>query len=489
MIAQTVSKLTSRWKAQRQVPLERPALNRLAQWPKGQLPRFVQESAAAQKYLELLGGLAWDAFPEADPAGPKRGPVPAPRAPFVAAYLIKLDKGLKSMPKLCEYLIENPALVWILGFGLEPSPVYSWGFDVASSLSQPRHYNRILRKLRPDQLEFLHQGTVHLIRKALPDGVAFGQEVSVDTKHILAWVKENNPKDFIPEGRFDKTKQPVGDPDCKLGCKRRHNKRESKPTHDGSETTPTQEGVPASSATVGEYYWGYGSGVVATKVPGYGEVVLAEQTQTFDRSDASYFHPLMAKVERTLGFAPPFGTLDAAFDAFYVYEYFHAAGGFAAVPWADRADHRKQFDTEGLPLCGAGLPMPRKSTFQKKSNCLVPHECARYACPLLFPEQTAEACPINHAQWPKGGCTTTLPTSPGNRVRHELDRKSDDYKQLYKQRSATERINALAVDLGIERPKLRNHRSIANNCSLIYVLLNLRTWQRIQARTADRSLT
>lgn len=489
MIAQTVSKLISRWPVLWRPPLVRPALNQLAQLPRHELPTFVQESAAALKYLELLGGLAWDEFPEADPAGPKRGPKPAPRAPFVAAYLIKVDKGLKSMPKLCEYLIENPAVVWILGFELQPSRAYRWGFDVAASLSQPRHYNRILRKLRPDQLEFLLQGTVHLIRDALPTDVAFGNEVSLDTKHIVAWVKENNPKEFIKEGRFDKTKQPAGDPDCKLGCKRRHNKRESQPTHDGAENTPTQEGIPATNATVGEYYWGYASGVVATKVPGYGEVVLAEYTQTFDRSDVSYFQPLMAQTERTLGFAPPFGALDAAFDAFYVYEYFHAAGGFAAVPWADRADHRKTFNEEGLPLCGAGLPMPRKGSFQKKSHCLVPHECARYACPLRFPEQTADACPIDHAQWPKGGCTTTLPTSPGNQIRHELDRDGDAYKQLFKQRTATERINALAVDLGIERPKLRNQRSIAHNCTLIYVLLNLRTWQRIRMRSADPALT
>jgi hypothetical protein len=33
-----------------------------------------------------------------------------------------------------------------------------------------------------------------------------------------------------------------------------------------------------------EYYWGYASGVVATKVPGWGEFVLAEMTDTFDHS-------------------------------------------------------------------------------------------------------------------------------------------------------------------------------------------------------------
>jgi len=45
--------------------------------------------------------------------------------------------------------------------------------------------------------------------------------ISLNTKHILTWVKENNPKAYVPD-RFNKAKQPPGDPDCRLGCKRRH---------------------------------------------------------------------------------------------------------------------------------------------------------------------------------------------------------------------------------------------------------------------------
>ncbi|MDH7487602.1 MAG: hypothetical protein QHJ81_15185 [Anaerolineae bacterium] len=119
-------------------------------------------------------------------------------------------------------------------------------------------------------------------------------------------------------------------------------------------------------------------------------------TQPFDQPDVSYFFPLMAEVERRLGYRPCFGALDVAFDAFYVHEYFHEAGGFAAVPWADRAEHRKQFDEEGRPLCAAGLGMPLKSIFLKKSHCLFPHRCGHYACPLCYPEITGRSCSIKH---------------------------------------------------------------------------------------------
>jgi hypothetical protein len=103
----------------------------------------------------------------------------------------------------------------------------------------------------------------------------------------------------------------------------------------------------------------------------------------------------------------------------------------------------------------------------------------RYACPLLFPSPTGERCPIAHALWPKGGCITTLPASPGNLVRHQLDRRSADFKRLFAQRTAAERINSQAKALGIERPKLRNQRSIANHNTLIYVVINLKALERI----------
>jgi len=84
--------------------------------------------------------------------------------------------------------------------------------------------------------------------------------------------------------------------------------------------------------------------------------------------------------------------------------------------------------------------------------------------------------------WPKGGCVADMPTSIGARLRYTLDRESSAYKELYKQRTATERINSQAVDLGIERPHLRNGKAIANQNTLIYLLINLRLLRRILRR-------
>jgi hypothetical protein len=442
----------------------------------------VRNSPVAQRYLHLLGPLDWTHFPERD-LETDWGTSAIPFATFAAACLIKLDQGQVYMSSLRKYLLDHPALVRMLGFPLALNPRCPHGFDVEASLPTARHLTRMLRTMPNACFQYLLDETVRLLiselRYIAPD---FGRCISLDTKHIIAWVKENNPKTFVKD-RYDKTKQPAGDPDCKLGCKRKRNQR----TRRQSPQTPLTDPVSASTVQVGEYYWGYGSGVVATKVPGWGEFVLAELTQPFNCGDTTYFFPLLADVERRLGFRPSFGAFDAAYDAFYVYEYFHKAGGFAAVPFVIKGNAKRTFNADGLPLCNAGLPMPLKSTYTSRTTSLIEHEKGTYVCPLCFPEPTGEACPIDDPHWPKGGCKTTLATSIGARIRHQLDRDSETYKQLYNQRTATERINALAKELGIERPKLRNGTAIANQNTLIYVLLNLRALHRVRQHKARQS--
>jgi hypothetical protein len=146
-------------------------------------------------------------------------------------------------------------------------------------------------------LQFLLADSVNLIRAELEALHSPPVEcISLDTKHILAWVKQNNPKAYVAD-RYNKERQPAGDPDCRLGCKRRHNRVVTP-------TTPTANPVPAATAKIGEYYWGYGSGVIVAKLPGYGEFVIAEMTQPFDRGDVTYFLPLMQQTEQRLGYRP-----------------------------------------------------------------------------------------------------------------------------------------------------------------------------------------
>lgn len=455
------------------------------------LPPAVAASPPALRLLELLGPLNWPHLPERDLVR-NWGHATVPHAAFIAACLVKINEGKSSMGQLLDYLADHPEVTWLCGL---------------RNLPTQRHLTRMLRELPNDLLQFLLADSVRLIQAELAaKGVSTGDTVAVDTKHIIAWVKENNPKAYV-QNRYDKTQQPKGDRDCRLGCKRRHNRSDrqaaSSPTACPARLpTPMTNPFPAKALKVGEYYWGYGSGLTVAPVPGYGEFVLAELTQPFDQPDVSYFFPLMRQVEQRLGRKPRFGALDAAFDAWYVHAYFHNPddpAAFAAVPFAEKGGYKeggRRFNPDGLPLCAAGLTMPLLLTFTNRTKALftsddAPVEWGKYVCPLCHPPAQADAaavvaeptsCPINHQRFAKNGCTAQMPTSIGARLRYSLDRHSDNYKRIYDQRSAVERINSQAVALGIERPHIRNGHAIANLNTLTYILINLRFLQRLRQR-------
>ena len=448
-------------------------------WPPG-----VSDSLTILRCLELFGPLDWDGVPERN-LQRNWGQVSIPYTALIAAELIKLNESLPSTKKLKRFLLEHPGFISLLGFPLVLAPNQPLGFNTLASLPTQRHLNRLFRQLPNPAIQFLLADSVRLILVELATRAMLPLEcVSLDTKHVIAWVKENNPKAYV-KNRYDKTKQPPGDPDCRLGCKRRRNQSPTEPT-------PTRNPIAAASAKIGEYYWGYGSGIVVAKVPGWGEFVLAELTQPFDHGDVSYFFPLMRLTEERLGYRPRYGTFDAAFDAWYVYAHFYRendpASGFAAVPFAGKGgytQHGRQFDPAGLPLCAAGLAMPLKFTYIDRTTCLVEHERGKYVCPFREQPARKKGCPIHHPNAKKQGCTAMMPISIGARLRYTLDRDSDLYKQIYRQRSATERINSQAVALGIERPHLRNGPAIANQNTLIYLLINLRFLQRLRLQLAE----
>ncbi len=447
------------------------------------LPNFVRNNQIAMRYFDLLSPLEWQAFPERGLKARGQHTNTLRYASFAAAQLVKLEEGIRSTEGLCRYLNEHPELSWLLGFEIRQSGFISRWAEFQTCLPLKRHFNRTLREMPNTALQVLLDSSVHLLQAELAEiDPGFGNVVSLDTKLILAWVKENNPKAYVKE-RYNPHKQPKGDLDCRLGVKRRVNI-----SPDSLIPKPTPKENPVSGSTVfskNEYYWGYASGVVVTKVPGWGEFTLAEMTQPFNRADISYFFPLMADVERRLGFRPQFGAFDCAFDAFYVYEYFHSDqnDGFAAVPLAKKGGCKERFfDPSGLPLCKAGLAMPCKFTFTDRTRAIIKHKRGKYVCPLLFPQANGKSCPVDHERWEKGGCTADMPTSIGARIRYQLDRDCQTYKDIYNQRTATERINAQAKALGIERPLLRNQQAIANQNTLIYILMNLRALRRIWQR-------
>jgi hypothetical protein len=192
----------------------------------------------------------------------------------------------------------------------------------------------------------------------------------------------------------------------------------------------------------------------------------------------------MAKVEQRLGRPPRFGAFfDAAFDAFYVYEYFYNAQGFAAVPLVAKGKCKRRSFSEEDCLCARQVSLCRSSWSTRTERPICTNiSGANMPVPCFSLRIATRPAQSVARVGGRGGCTTTMTTSIGARLRYTLDRESADYKEIYKQRTATERINSQAKELGIERHILRNEQAITNLNSLIYMLINLRALQHLRKR-------
>jgi len=394
--------------------------------------------------------------PERGKSRPWPGQEPHPEKAYVKALLIKKRQNFDHITQLRLYLVQHPLLVREIGFRLKLDSQQPYGFDVEATVPTDRWLRHKQQVMDNRMLQTLFQETVHQLQAEIPE---LGQTVVIDTKHIYAWVKENNPREFIAN-RYDPEKQPTGDPDCRLGVKRSNNQEGS----DGKATKASKE-----------YLWGYATGILAATHPVYGDVVLAEHTQPFNAADVTYFAPLYDQLVKTLGFRPKNFAGDAAFDSWRVYQPFAEDGGVAAIPLNLRGFPAPQLGPHGHRLCEAGLEM---SPYVEFDNGTKGYRAQVLRCPRLFSHEANGSC--DHKQFTNGGCIKQVNIEAGGMMRVQLDRASEAYKQLYKQRTASERINSQAKASGIERPKVRHVASVVNLNTLTYIVINARALQRIR---------
>jgi hypothetical protein len=367
--------------------------------------------------------------------------------------LVKKREKFDYVTELRNYLVKHPLLVLEIGFIPVSDQQQPYGFDVEQTVPCDRWLRHKQQKMSNLTLRALFKKTVEALQAEIP---ALGQTVVADVKHIYAWVKENNPREFIID-RFDPDQRLCGDPDCRLGVKRSSN----------------QEDDPKQVQK--EYLWGYGSGVMAATSSEYGDVVLAEYTQAFNETDPTYFEPLYDRVVDNLGFRPPYFAADAAFDAWSIYHPFATIGGMAAIPLNLRGHPQPQLGPTGFHLCPKALEMQPSYQYTHTKG----YQAQLLRCPLLFPHSTGQSC--NHNQFTKGGCVKHINIEAGGWMRVRLDRQSDTYKLLYNQRTAAERINSQAKAFGIETPKVRNSCSVINLNTLTYLVINAQALQRVRS--------
>jgi hypothetical protein len=239
-----------------------------------------------------------------------------------------------------------------------------------------------------------------------------------------------------------------GDPDCRLGVKRRAN----------------QQG-PAQT----EWLWGYGSGVASAIDPILGDVTLAEQTQPFNQSDITYFHQLYQQVCQHLAHPPTNIAADAAFDAWHAYQTCVTSGGMAAIA-PNRRGPRPPRTPDGHPICARELAMRPAAIFRHEDG----YQARHYRCPL----RGVSGATCDDARFVHGGCRKVINLEAGAAMRQALDRSSEAFHGIYRQRTSAERINSQATARGIERPKVRTLAAVTRLNTLTYIVINLTVLQR-----------
>ena len=407
------------------------------------------------RYRRLFAQLDWRQVPDPDPWGPRPGRLGHPPAAYVKALLVKLEEGKPYITDLRRYLVEHPLLVLELGFHPVVDPTQPCGFDVARTVPGARWLRHQQQTLDPALLSRLLAGTVRAVQAAVPD---LGTTMAVDVKHLYAWVAENNPTAMRPH-RFDPARPPRGDPDCRLGVKRRAN---------------------TAGAPVKEYLWGYGSGIATATDPRCGDVVLAEVTQPFHHQDVTVYHPVYAQATAHLGHPPTNVAADAAFDAWHVYQTCAAppvgTGGIAAIA-RNRRGPAPPRDAAGRPLCDRGLAMTPGRVFRQADG----FPAQDHHCPLRRPIPTGETCP--DPRFAAGGCHKVVNLAPGGLLRAQLDRATPAFQAVYRQRTSAERINSQAAALGIDRPKVRRMAAVQRLATLTYVVINAHVLDRLHDQT------
>lgn len=409
-----------------------------------------------------------------------------PLCAYLKAFLLRIREGLTYSTRLRAFLLHHPLLVIELGFQLHLDPTAPYGFDVEQTLPTRYWLGEKLRQLDRGLLTDLLAATLVALQQEIP---GLGETVAFDVKHIFAWVRENNPQVYV-KGPFNVSYRCQGDPDCRLGVKKSSNQEssessEQKPT-DSVQKSRDQQPTDDSKAKAKQKekkvsLFGYGTGVAASTDPVYGDIVLAEYTLPFNEADVTYYRPLFQRAVVAMNGFPINIAADAAYDFWYVYDTVAHGPGIGAIPLNRHGHEEVPRDPDGTPYCSVGLRMQPTFQFQHTNG----YRCQRFRCPLLFPEPTGQQC--DHAQFVKGkGCVKDINIEKGGLMRALLDRDSPHYHVIYNQRTACERINSQAQALGIERPKVRNIRSVRNLNTLIYLVMNARALAK--ARSINRGL-
>ena len=292
-----------------------------------------------------------------------------------------------------------------------------------------------------------------------------GKCISTDSCPVKAPVIENNLKTSIFANRFDKTRIPKTDPECRLG---------------------TYTVYPGKKKV--QFFWGYRNHILNDALS---ELPISEVTKPANVHDSQMLVPQLQYVKERLPLKIRAIIGDAGFDSSSIIEFI--AKDLKAEPVIAKnprggSNPDVKLSSKGIPVCVAGLELISWGKFYDKKRGYIRH---KFVCPLKARKKIARKvgfCPWNHPNFfnNRFGCVVNLKGNADPSIRNSIDYGSQTFKKLYALRTSSERIFSRFLTFCMQDPSIRGLNANANVCTIAHITLLAIALSAVRAGQADK---
>jgi hypothetical protein len=393
---------------------------------------FVQASDFHRKYYYLFTALDLSSLPDRNDGVGCHG---HSRHAILRALLVKHLEGLKSIPRLLEFLDAHPVLTDMCGFQI-------------GSFPDETQFYRFQQDYPHARLKDLH---LQLNRILVERGIVALDQFAIDSKPVLAATKENNFKNPSRKTR-NKGEKPKRNPQATLSyysCQVVNGKKENL-----------------------IFFWGYRTHVIVSKEG----LCLVEVTLPNNQTDEQVAFRLLRQLKRL--YKVKKGAIylaDKAYDARDLYTFIvKQMKGQPFIRLNPRnTQEDKTFGPHGGPVCEAGLEMKSVGTWTEQNRDRI-----KFRCPIKaskkFAADYSQGCPAHHTSFETGacyGCTKYLDVTDDARSR--VPRDSKLFKETMKGRQVVEQYFARLGDREVEQTTHYALKSVRNQMTIAHIAHSL----------------
>jgi hypothetical protein len=324
------------------------------------LQELIRNAPLMRKYYLIFQALDLSALPDRNYGLGRTG---YSRHGMLRAFIVKHLEGIKSVPRLIEYLNSIPPLLELCGFEL-------------GNLPDESQFYRFLQKTKNSILKTIHQKADQLLIK---ENFATLDEFILDSKPVMAATKENNFKNPNRNNK-DKTKRPKRNPRATLSYY-------SHQVIDGKKENMI-------------FFWGYRTHTIVTKEG----ICLVEKTLPNNITDADAAYGLIRALKRRFRFKKRAIFIgDKAYDVrdlyTFIVEKMKSTPCIPINPRNQRDD--KIFGPHGCPVCDAGFEMKSGGRWIEGNR-----ERIKFRRPIKaskkFDQKHGNICPANRPSYRLG---------------------------------------------------------------------------------------